>query len=169
MVVKGHGLYALAVASEATSFTGRTRNTPQGTSAIACSINYDVDAQVRTSRFRCEEVDGPAVSFDHKVLPFFVCHAACMAEYVRTSWSETPARKLPRTTFLENIAEFVETVHFRNPQKTEEMPKLDGRWSTGVRLWRSFASDEHCVGTSSGAYRFRSVWRRPARDWKGWF
>ena len=66
MVVKGHGLYALAVASEATRFTGRTRNTPQGTSATACSINYDVDAQVRTSRFRREEVDGAAVSFDHK-------------------------------------------------------------------------------------------------------
>ena len=119
MVVKGHGPYALAVASEPIKFTGQEKpdaqqcdiNTPQGTSAIASimeRVNYDVEARVRTLRVRCEEVHSTAEKFDHKVLLFFLRHAAWQ---IRTSWSwqmETPARKVQWTTLRGKIAEFVE-------------------------------------------------------------
>ena len=41
------------------------------------------------------------------------------------------------------------------------MPKLDDRWSLGLWLGRSLASDEHSVGTSAGVRRCRSIWRSP--------
>ena len=41
------------------------------------------------------------------------------------------------------------------------MPKLEDRWSLGLWLGKSLASDEHNVGTSAGVRRCRSIWRRP--------
>ena len=71
-----------------------TTNTPQDASAIANSMeraDYNVKAQVRTSRFRCEEVDGAAVSFDPKVLPFFVRHAASQNTHFMVMTLQEPA------------------------------------------------------------------------------
>ena len=59
------------------------------------------------------------------------------------------------------MAEFAEVVYFRDPQKAAEMPKLEDRWSLGLWLGKSLASDEHYVGTSAGVRRCRSIWRRP--------
>ena len=116
-------------------------NTPQGSSAIASIMEratYDVEAQVRTSKVRCEEVHGAAERFDHKVQPFLVRRAAWQNS---TPWSwqmETPARKVPRTTLRGHIAEFMDIVHFRNPHKSEDMPELDDRWSTGCQKVEEF-------------------------------
>ena len=65
-------------------------------------------------------------------------------------------------------AEFAEVVHFRDPGKAADMPKLDDRWNLGLWLGKSLASDEHYVGTSAGVRRCRSIWRRPERQrWTG--
>ena len=48
------------------------------------------------------------------------------------------------------------------------MPKLDDRWSLRLWLGKSLVSDEHCVGTSAGVRRCRSIWRRPeSQRWNG--
>ena len=44
------------------------------------------------------------------------------------------------------MAEFAEVVHFRDPGKAADMPKLDDRWNLGLWLGKSLASDEHFVG-----------------------
>ena len=44
------------------------------------------------------------------------------------------------------------------------MPKLGDRWNLGLWLGKSLASDEHCVGTSAGVRRCRSIWRRPEKQ-----
>ena len=44
------------------------------------------------------------------------------------------------------------------------MPKLDDRWSLGLWLGKSLASDEHYVGTSAGVRRCRSIWMRPEKQ-----
>ena len=93
----------LAVALEASKFTGRTRliimsdqenavmirdnrthetaviNTPKGSNASAGGIeraNYEVETQIRTLRSRFEENYGESVGFDHTMLPFLVRHCA---------------------------------------------------------------------------------------------
>ena len=62
------------------------------------------------------------------------------------------------------MAEFAEAVHFRDPGKAADMPKLDDRWNLGLWLGKSLASDEHYVGTSAGVPRCRSIWRRPEKQ-----
>ena len=48
--------------------------------------------------------------------------------------------------------------------RLQTMPKLDDRWSLGLWLGKSLASDEHYVGTSAGVRRCRSIWRRPEKQ-----
>ena len=62
------------------------------------------------------------------------------------------------------VAEFAEVVHFRDPGKAADMPKLDDRWNLGLWLGKGLASDEHYVGTSAGVRRCRSIWRRPEKQ-----
>ena len=62
------------------------------------------------------------------------------------------------------VGEFAEVVHFRDPGKVADMPKLDDRWNLGLWLGKSLASDEHYVGTSEGVRRCRSIWRCPEKQ-----
>ena len=55
-------------------------------------------------------------------------------------------------------------VHVRDPGKAADVPKLDDRWNLGLLLGKSLASDEHCVETSAGVRRCRSIWRRPEKQ-----
>ena len=60
--------------------------------------------------------------------------------------------------------EFAEVVHFTDPGKAADLPKLDDRWNPGLWLGKSLAPDEHYVGTSAGVRRCRSIWRRPEKQ-----
>ena len=44
------------------------------------------------------------------------------------------------------------------------MPKLDDRSNLGLWLGKSLAPDEHCVGTSAGVRKYRSIWSRPEKQ-----
>ena len=75
-----------------------------------------------------------------------------------------PVRDFVKRPYQGQMAEFAEVVHFRDPGKAADMPKLDDRWNLGLWLGKSLASDEHCVGTSAGVRRCRSIWRRPEKQ-----
>ena len=77
---------------------------------------------------------------------------------------KTPCERLHRRPFQGQVAEFAEVVHFRDLGKAADMPKLDDRWSLGLRLGKSLASDEHYVGTSAGVRRCRSIRRRQEKQ-----
>ena len=91
-------------------------NTPKGSSASAGGIeraNYEVEKQIRTLRSRFEENYGESVGLDHKMLPFLVRHCAY--------------ERLRGRPYQGQVAEFAEVVHFRDPGKAADMPKLDDR------------------------------------------
>ena len=77
---------------------------------------------------------------------------------------KTPYERLRGRPYQGQVAEFAEVVHFRDPGKAADMPKLDDRWNLGLWLGKSLASDEHYVGTSAGVRRCRSIWRRPEKQ-----
>ena len=75
---------------------------------------------------RFEENFGECVGLDHKVLPFLVRHSAWqLTHYQLKADGKTLGTVWGR-------AEFAEVVHFRDPQKAADMPKLDDRWSPGL-------------------------------------
>ena len=77
---------------------------------------------------------------------------------------EDPCERLHGRPYQGQVAEFAEVVHFRDPGKAADMPKLDDRWNLGLWLGKSLASDEHYLGTSAGVRRCRSIWRRPEKQ-----
>ena len=77
---------------------------------------------------------------------------------------KTPYERLRGRPYQGQVAEFAEVVHFRDPGKAADMPKLDDRWNLGLWLGKSLASDEHYVVTSAGVRRCRSIWRRPEKQ-----
>ena len=143
-------------------------NTPEGSSASAGGIeraNYEVEKQIRTLRSRLKENHGESVGLDHKMLPYLVRHCAWLiTHYQVKSDGKTPYERLRGRPYQGQVAEFAEVVHFRDPGKAADMPKLDDRWSLGLWLGKSLASDEHYVGTSAGVRSCRSIWRRPEKQ-----
>ena len=96
------------------------------------------------------------------MLPFLVRHSAWQtAHYQVKSDGKTSYERLRGRPYQGQVAEFAEVVHFRDPGKAADMPKLDDQWSLALWLGKSLASDEHYVGTSAGVRRCRSIWRRP--------
>ena len=143
-------------------------NTPVGSSASAGGIercNYEVEKQVRTLRSRFEEVYKQPLHLEHVALPWLVRHAAWqITHYQVKSDGRTPYERLRGgRPYNGQVAEFGEVVHYRDPAKASELPKLDSRWTLGVWLGKSLASDEHFVGTDSGVHRCRSIWRQPEK------
>ena len=143
----------------------------QHTEGIECKCrgieraNYEVEKQIRTLRSRFEENYGESVGLDHKMLPFLVRHCAWLiTHYQVKSDGKTPYERLRGRPYQGQVAEFAEVVHFRDPGKAADMPKLDDRWNLGLWLGKSLASDEHYVGTSAGVRRCRSIWRRPEKQ-----
>ena len=140
-------------------------NTPNGSSASADGIeraNYEVEKQIRTLRSRFEENFGESVGLDHKMLPFLVRHCAWqITHYQVKSDGRTLKERLRGRPYQGQVAEFAEVVHFRDPGKTLDMPKLDDRWNQGLWQGKSLASDEHYVGTSAGVRKCPSIWERP--------
>ena len=104
------------------------------------------------------------------MLPFLVRHSARkITHYQVKSDGKTSCERLHERPYQEQMAEFAEVVHFRDPGKAADMPKLDDRWNLGLWLGKSLASDEHYVGTSAGVRRCRSIWRRPEiQRWDRW-
>ena len=143
-------------------------NTPRGSSSSAGGIkraNYEVEKQIRTLRSCFEENCRESVGLDHKMLPYLVRHCAWLiTHYQGKSDGKTPDERLRGRPYQGQVAEFAEVVHFRDPGKAADMPKLDARWSLGLWLGKSLASDEHNVGTSAGVCRCRSTWRRPEKQ-----
>ena len=143
-------------------------NTPKGSSASAGGIeraNFEVEKLIRTLRSRFEENYGESVGLGHKMLPFLVRHCAWLITlYQVESDGKTPFERLRGRTYQGQVAEFAEVVHFRDPGKAADMPKLDDRWNLGLWLGKSLASDEHYVGTSAGVRRCRSIWRHPEKQ-----
>jgi hypothetical protein len=146
-------------------------NTPVGSSASAGGIercNYECEKQIRTLRSRFEEVYKQPLTLDHVVLPWLVRHGAWqITHYQVKSDGRTPYERLRAgRPYNGQVAEFGEVVHYKDPAKSSELPKLDSRWSLGVWLGKSLASDEHFVGTDSGVHRCRSIWRQTeSRRW----
>ena len=136
-------------------------NTSKGSSATATGIdraNYEVEKQIRTLRSWFEENYGETVELDHKMLPFLVRHFAWLiTHYQVKSDGKTPYERLRGRPYHGQVAEFSEVVHFRDPGKAADMPKLDDRWNLGLWLGKSLASDEHHVGTSAGVRRCPQV------------
>ena len=97
--------------------------------------------------------------------PLLVRHCAWLiTHYQVKSDGKTPCERLRGRPYQGHVAEFAEVVHFRDPGKPADMPKLDNRWNRGLWLGESLASDEHYVGTSAGVRRCRSNWRRPEKQ-----
>ena len=122
-------------------------NAPKGSSASAGGIeraNYEVEKQLRTLRSRFEQVYSVKIDLDHKVLPWMVRHASWLiTHYLVKADGKTPYERLRNRPYRGQIAEFGEVLHYRDPQKAKDMPKLDSRWTLGVWLGTSMASDEH--------------------------
>ena len=51
---------------------------------------------------------------------------------------KTPYERLRGRQYGDQVAEFAEVVHFRDPGKAADMPKLDDRWNLGLWLEKSF-------------------------------
>ena len=102
------------------------------------------------------------MDLDHKMLPFLVRHCAWQITHHQVmSDGKTPYERFRGRPYQGQVAEFAEVEHFRDSEKAADMPNLDDRWSLGLWLGKSLASDEHYVGTSAGVRRCRSIWRRP--------
>ena len=100
------------------------------------------------------------MALDHKLLPFLVRHCAWLiTHYQVKSDGKNPYERLRGRAYQVQVAEFSEVAHFRDTGKAADTPKLDDRWSVGLWLGKSVASDEHNVGTSAGVRRCRSIWR----------
>ena len=139
-------------------------HTPKGSSASAGGIeraNNEVEKQIRTLRSRFEENYQKSVGLDHKMLPFLVRHCPWLITHYQV---KSDGKRLRGRPYQGQVAEFAEAVHFRDPGKAADMPKLDDRWNLGLWLGRSLASDEHHVGTSAGVRRCRSIWRSPEKQ-----
>ena len=119
-------------------------NTPKGSSASAGGIeraNYEVEKQIRTLGLRFEENYGVSVGLDHKMLPFLVRHCAWLIPHYQVkSDGKTPYERLRGRPYQGQAAEFAEVVHFRDPRRAADMPKLDDRWNLGLWLGKSLAS-----------------------------
>ena len=74
------------------------------------------------------------------MLPFLVRHCAWLiTHYQVKSDGKTPYERLRGRPYQGQVAEFAEVVHFRDPGKAADMPKLDDRWNLGLwleRAWR---------------------------------
>ena len=115
--------------------------------------------QVRTLRSRAEQVYEERIDTDHKLLPWMVRHAGWLiTHYQVKADGKTPYERLRHRPYRGEVAEFAETVHYKDPNA---QGKLDDRWFVGVWLGKSLSSDEHYVGTADGVRRCRSIWRRP--------
>ena len=80
------------------------------------------------------------------MLPFLVRHCAWLiTHYQVKSDGKTPCERLRGRPDQGQVAEFAEVVHFRDPGKAADMPKLDDRWNLGLWLEKSLASDEHSL------------------------
>ena len=190
MVVKGGDPYALAVALDSADHherSGECGQEPRGhdqgqqnarnccdqhTEGIECKCRRNRASKLRGRENRSEHRDhgfeenyGESVGLDHKMLPFLVRHCAWLiTHYQVKSDGKTPYERLRGRPYQGQVAEFAEVVHFRDPGKAADMPKLDDRWNLGLWLGKGLASDEHHVGTSAGVRRCRSIWRRPEKQ-----
>ena len=67
------------------------------------------------------------------MLPFLVRHCAWqITHYQVKSDGKTPYERHRGRPYQGHVAEFAEAVHFRDPRKAADMPKLDDRWSLGL-------------------------------------
>ena len=97
------------------------------------------------------------------MLPFLVRHCAWLImHYQVKSGGKTAYERLRGRPYQGQVAEFAEVVHFRDPGKGADMPKLDDRRKLGLWLGKSLASEEHYVDTSAEV-RLRSVVNRGIR------
>ena len=112
--------------------------TPEGSSASAGGTeraNYEVEKQIRTLRSRFDENYGESVVMNHKMLPFLVRHSAWQITHCLVkSDGKIPYERLRGRQYGGRVAEFAEVVHFTDPRKAADMPKLDDRWSVGLWL-----------------------------------
>ena len=117
-------------------------NTPKGSSASAGGVeraNYEVAMQVRTLRSRAEQVYEERIDTDHKLLPWMVRHAGWLiTHYQVKADGKTPYERLRHRPYRGEVAEFAETVHYKDPNA---QGKLDDRWFVGVWLGKSLGSD----------------------------
>ena len=89
------------------------------------------------------------MGLDHKMLPFLVRRSAWqITHYQVKSDGKTPYERLRGRQHGGQVAEFAEVVHFRDPGKAADMPKLDDRWSVG--LWLGNVEDMELCGLKKG-------------------
>ena len=70
---------------------------------------------------------------------------------------KTPYERLRGRPYQRQVAEFAEVVHFRDPGKAADVPKLDDRWSFGLRLGRSPQVSIHLEAPREGTLGQRDV------------
>ena len=131
------------VALEAIKITDRTRlikkgavknpvcNTPKVSSVIAGGIEqarYEIEKRTRSSRSRFE---GVSVDLENKVLPVRLCACQITHLHVRSDGKKQIERLRERPP-NNQVAEFAELNHFRDPQKAADTSKLYDRWSLVV-------------------------------------
>ena len=169
--MKGGDPNALAVALEAIEFAGRTRLIIMSDQENAVKNLVDMRTVViNAPKGSSASVGGieranNEVGLDHKMLPFLVRHSAWLiTHYQVKSDGKTPCERLRGRPYQGQAAECADVVHFRDPGKVADMPKLDDRWNLGLWWGKSLASDEHYVGTSEGVRRCRSICRRPEKQ-----
>ena len=96
------------------------------------------------------------------MLPFLMRHCAWLiTHYQVKSEGKTPHERLRGRRYQGQVAEFAEVVHFRDPGKAADMPKLDDRWNLGLWLGKSL------VGNSAGVRRCRFIWRKMLNEMNG--
>lgn len=122
-------------------------NTPTGSSASAGGIeraNYEVEKQVGTMRSSFEEAYGVTVDMGHEILPRLTRHAAWLVTHFQIKdGCKTLHARLRGRPYRQQVAEFGDVVHYRDPATPKERAKLDDRWALGVWLGKSMSSDEH--------------------------
>ena len=114
-------------------------NTPKGASASVGGGIERANEVEQEHRSRFEENYREFVGLDHKMLPFLVRHCAWLITHFQVkSVGRTPYERLRGRPYQGQVAEFAEVVHFRDPGKAADMPKLDDRWNLcgWERGWR---------------------------------
>ena len=74
----------------------------------------------------------------------------------------TPYRRLYGKAYSGSICRFGEWVHHKRAGRPSS--RVEARWDLGVWLGKQEATDEHVLGTESGAHSSRSIYRMPSEQ-----
>ena len=119
-----------------------------------------LEGLTRKSKVASEESLGVSISSSPPILPWLVRHQSFLRnKFVVRSSGRTPFEELTMSKFQSPLLNFGEAVLAKESGAQEG--KLDSSWDLGIWMGRSTRTNEHLVGTRTGAIRARTVKRRP--------